>query len=358
MRNGAGIEGLSGSLAILHLISPAYLLETHMSSVDQLTIRSITKEDIPHVKQFVSQIFKVDEDCYEDWYEKWVENWGNERVPTVLVAQLQENLAGIAVIHYNAFHPHWVETMVGVHPNFQRQGLGRRLHEALSQARPLQPHHLGTTGAYYKGNDNAESFLFALGYQHTLDCHCVELDIQGFDFTHYLTLPALPEFNHLKIVSFTDLFTNPEMPQQVSDFLAYRYCQEHFWSPPQSLDHPVWKDVLLEGVLPELSFGLMTDDRVVGAATASIRSNDTLDMMWGYISRQYSIETAGLLLKIVYAHQFKAARDRGLTKGDIEVDTTDLVLSSLLSWFPICNDKVWRILQKPRTPSNHSGAAD
>jgi hypothetical protein len=29
MRNGAGIEGLSGSLAILHLISPAYLEEIH-----------------------------------------------------------------------------------------------------------------------------------------------------------------------------------------------------------------------------------------------------------------------------------------------------------------------------------------
>lgn len=45
-------------------------------------------------------------------------------------------------------------------------------------------------------------------------------------------------------------------------------------------------------------------------------------------------------------------------QGDIEVDTTDLVLSSLLNWLPICNDKVWRILQKPRTPSNYSSAAD
>jgi hypothetical protein len=53
-------------------------------------------------------------------------------------------------------------------------------------------------------------------------------------------------------------------------------------------------------------------------------------MMWGYISRQYSIEAAGLLLKTLYAHQFKAARDRGLTKGDIEVDTTDRILSTLL----------------------------
>jgi GNAT superfamily N-acetyltransferase len=325
-----------------------------MSSVDRVTIRSITKEDIPHVKQFVNQVFQVDGDCYENW----VENWGNERFPAVLVAEGQENLVGVAVIHYNAFHPHWVGLMVGVHPNFRRQGLGRWLHEALLQTSPLQPHHLGTKGSYYKGNDNAESFLFALGYQHTLDCHCIELDIQNFDFSHHLTPLSLSEFNHLKIVSFTDLFTNPKMPQQVSDFLACRYCEEHFWSPPQLPDHPVWEDVPLEGVLPKLSFALVTDDRVVGAATAGIRGNDTLDMMWGYISRQYSIETARLLLKGLYAHQFKAARDHGLYKADMEIDTTDGVSSSLLNWLPICDDKVWRILQKPRTPSNNSGAAD
>ena len=107
-----------------------------------------------------------------------------------------------------------------------------------------------------------------------------------------------------------------------------------------------------------MSFALVTNDQVVGAATAGIRDNDTLDMMWGYISRQHAIETGELLLKSLYAHQFKAARDRGLTKGDIEVDTTDRILSALLNWLPVCNDKVWRILQKPRTLPNHSGATD
>ncbi|MBW4472576.1 MAG: GNAT family N-acetyltransferase [Stenomitos rutilans HA7619-LM2] len=329
-----------------------------MSSVDQFTLRSITQDEIPRVKQFVKQVFQVDRDGYEDWYENWVEQWGSERVPTVLVAERQVNLVGVAVSHYNAFHPHWVEVMVGVHPNFRRQGLGRWLHQALLQASSLQPHHLGTNGSYYRGNDHAEAFLFALGYQHTLDCHCLELDLQGFDFSHHLTLPSLPECNHLKLVSFTDLFTHAEMPQHVSHFLAYRYGEEHFWSPPQPLEHPVWKDFPLKGVLPALSFGLLTDDRIVGAATACIQGNDTLDMMWGYISRQYSIETAGLLLQTLYAHQFKAARARGLTRGDIEVDTTDLVIFSLFHWFPIEKATVWRILQKPRTTSNHSGAAD
>jgi GNAT superfamily N-acetyltransferase len=319
-----------------------------MFSADRATIRSITKDDIPRVKQFVNQVFKVEGDCYEDWYENWVENWGKKRVPVVLVAEWQKNLVGVAVVHDNVFHPCWFNIMVGVHPNFRRQGLGTKLHQALLHASPFQPHHHGTNGAYYKGNDNAKSFLFALDYQHTLDCHCVELDIQNFDCSHHLTLPLQPKLTPLKIVSFIDLFIDPSMQWQVSNFLVSRYIEEHFWSPPQPSEHPVWKDVPLKDTLAELSFALLANDVVVGAVTAGIRENDTLDMKWGYISQQYSIETAGLLLKSLYAYQFKAARARGLNKADSEVDTTDLVYSSLLNWLPICNEKVWRILQRPR----------
>ncbi len=330
-----------------------------MFSVDQAAICSLTKADIPEVKKFVNQIFRSDGDCYEiSWYEGWIERWGNERIPVVLMAKWQEQLIGVAVVHNNTFHPHWIDIMVSVHQNFRRQGLGKRLHEALLQSSPFQPHHSGTDGSYYKGNDEAESFLFSMGYQHILDCHCLELNIENSDFSRWLTLPLKPELHHLKIVSCADLFTMPAMQQKVFDFLVSRYGEEHFWSPPQPSDHPDWQEIVFDGVLPELSFALVADDVVVGAATARATGDDTLDMIWGYVDRQYSIDTARSLLQSLYAHQFKAARDRGLTKAGIEVDTTDLVLSSLLDWFPTCDDQVWRVLQKPRTQFNQSGVVD
>ncbi|MBD1848119.1 hypothetical protein H6F89_33140 [Cyanobacteria bacterium FACHB-63] len=108
----------------------------------------------------------------------------------------------------------------------------------------------------------------------------------------------------------------------------------------------------------QLSFALIADHQVVGAVTAGVREEGTLDMIWGYISRRYSNPVAVSLLKSLYAHQFRAGRARGLTKADIEVDTTDAVLSALLDWLPVCEDRVWRILQRPRSLSAALIAAD
>jgi hypothetical protein len=276
----------------------------------------------------------------------------------MVIAEHQENLIGFAATYHNSLHPYWVEIIVAVAEPYRRQGLGRKLHEAALQVRPLEEHHLGIKGCYYKENESAEAFLLAMGYQLTLDCHCIELNIENFDFAHYLAIPSKISSNNLSIVSFTELFLIPTKQQEVFNFLVSRYIEEHFWLPSQPKDHSEWQEIVFEGVLPELSFALLAGNQVMGAVTAGISDNETLNMIWGYISRQYSKDEAVSLLKCLYAYQVKAARDRGLYKADMEIDTTDGVSSSLLNWLPICDDKVWRILQKPRTPSNNSGAAD
>ncbi len=159
--------------------------------------------------------------------------------------------------------------------------------------------------------------------------------------------------NNLSIISFTELFLIPAKQQKVCDFLVSRYIEEHFWSPPQPKDHPKWQEIILDGILPELSFALLSGDRVVGAVTAGINNDDTFSIIWGYISRQYAADQAVVLLKCLYAYQFKAACDRSLYRADMEIDTTDGVASALLNWLPIYDDKVWRILQCDRSGKVH-----
>jgi GNAT superfamily N-acetyltransferase len=322
-----------------------------MLSTDQATIRRMTEADIPNVKKFVNQTFGDEGDFYENHYR--IES----HIP-IIMAEQKGQLIGTAAVYHNSLHPYWVEIIVAVAESFRRQGLGKNLHEAALQARPLKDHHLGIKGCYYKENESAEAFLLAMGYQLTLDCHCIELNIENFDFAHYLAIPSKISSNNLSIVSFTELFLIPAKQQEVFDFLVSRYIEEHFWLPSHPKDHSEWQEVVFDGVLPELSFALLAGNQVMGAVTAGITDNETLNMIWGYISRQYSKDEAVSLLKCLYAYQVKAARDRGLYKADMEIDTTDGVSSSLLNWLPICDDKVWRILQKPRTPSNNSGAAD
>ncbi|MBT9316212.1 GNAT family N-acetyltransferase [Leptothoe spongobia] len=322
-----------------------------MSLADLARIRVMPEADIPNLKSFVDQTVG-DDYFYESTYS--VVN----PIP-VVVAEHQQKLVGVAAVYHNSLHPYWVKILVAVAEDARRQGLGRKLHEAALQARPLQQHHLGVEGDYDFGNEAAEGFLKSLGYQLRLDCHCFELSLEGFNFSHELVPPSQVTSNSLKIISLKDLFLTPTKQQEVFDFLVSRYTEEHFWSPPHPKDHPEWQKVISnKGILPELSFALLANGQVVGATTAGVTGDDTLDMIWAYVSRQYSTDEAILLLKCLLAHQFKAALDRGLSKAEGEIDTTDTVYCSLLNWLPICNDKVWRILQAPRTLLNHSDAAD
>ena len=322
-----------------------------MFSAQQSTIREMTQADIPNVQAFIKQTFRAKGDSYLSSYPIV------SHIP-VVIAEHDKNLIGAAAIYHNNLHPYWVQVVVAVAEHYRRQGLGRKLHDAALQARPLEEHHLGIEGDYCQGDQGAEAFLFAMGYELTLDCHCVELNIKEFDFTKYLDMPSQMASNNLSVASLKELFLVPGKQQDVSDFLVSSYTQEHFWSPPQPSDYHGWHKVVFDRILSELSFALLENDRVVGAVTAGITDNDTLDIIWGYISRQYATDEAVALLECLYAHQFTAARDRNLYKAELEIDTTDRVSSALLNWFPICDDEVWRILQRPQASSNHSGAAD
>lgn len=322
-----------------------------MASAQQLTIREMAQADIPNVQTFIKQTFGDEGDFYLSYYPIV------SHIPLV-IAEHDKKLVGAAAIRHNSLHPHWVEIIVAVAESYRRQGLGRKLYDAALQARPLEKRHIGINGCYYQENHSAEAFLFAMGYQLTLDCHCLELNIKHFDFSGHLAIPSQMVSHNLSIASFEELFLAPAKQQEVFDFLVSRYTEEHFWSPPHPKDHPEWQGIVFDRILPELSFALLEGDRVVGAVTAGMINNDTLNMIWGYISREYATDEAVALLKCLYAHQFKAARDRSVYKGEMEIDTTDGISSTLLNWLPIYDDKVWRILQKPRTPPNHSGAAD
>lgn len=300
--------------------------------------------DIPNVQMLIRQAFGDEDDDYLS------DNLTSDRV-RVVIAEYNSDLIGAAATYHNRLHPYVVGIFIVVAEPYRRQGIGRQLHDAVLQAYPLEKHHLAISGDYVQENiqkdQEAEAFLSAMGYQLVLDCHCVELNIENFDLTHHLAIPS--KFESLRITSLEALLTAPTKRQEVFDFLMLRYKEEHFWSPPQPKDYPAWKDIVFRGVLPEVSFALLEDDHVVGVSTAGISNNDTLDMHWAYISRQYSTDEAVALLKCLLTYQFKTARDHVLYKADMEIDTTNKVKSALLNWLPIYKDKVWHMLQKPRT---------
>jgi GNAT superfamily N-acetyltransferase len=132
-------------------------------------IRSMTEEDIPEVTQLIRESFGDESEFYLNYYPV-------DTYFPMVVAQNEQGIIGAATSYLNHGHPHWFKMMVAVDKNCRRQGIGKQLHEAALQARALEPTLQGLQGYCYKGEDEAENFMKALGHRLRLTCHILELD--------------------------------------------------------------------------------------------------------------------------------------------------------------------------------------
>jgi GNAT superfamily N-acetyltransferase len=303
----------------------------------QPSIRTMTQHDIPTIVKLIQETFLADEhEFYLDYYPIAM------RFPSV-VAELEHRIIGVAARYLSTLHPQWLRAMVAVDKPFRRQGIGTKLHEAALKARTLDETIYGLQGNCYIEETEAETFMTALGYKLRLDCHILELDLKQFN-----ARPVLPLYQqHLKILPFTELLETTAMKHRLFDFLVMRYIEEHAWSLPQSKDYPDWHDIVFDKVRQELSFALLDEETLVAASSVINETPEILDMCWAYSALEFGQEQAASFLKYLLAHQFRVALQLGLNKASLEVDSSDLVYSSLLEWLPIQNDKIWRILQKP-----------
>jgi GNAT superfamily N-acetyltransferase len=299
-------------------------------------IRPMIEEDVPKVTQLIKESFGDESDFYLDYYP--VDSYF-----PIVVAEDKQNIIGVATTYLNTGHPHWLKIMVAVDKNFRRQGIGKRLHEAALKARTLGPSLQGLQGHCYKGEDEAEHFIKALGYHLRLTCHILELDL-----TKRKSSPRLArKFGHLKVVSFTELLGSASMKQQLYDFLLTRYSEEHFWSPPMSKENARWAEIVFDDLRPELSFALLDGGRIVAASNVLNENPNVLDMCWFYSTLEYGQEAAGLLLRFLLACQFAEAWKAGLTKAALELDSTDRDKQGMLEWLPVQKVQPWQIFQKP-----------
>lgn len=307
----------------------------------QFTIRRMIEDDSPRVVQLVRDCFPEDSDFYLDYYPI------APRFP-VVIAEQSSSLLGVGVTYLNSLHPHWLKIMVAVDKNFRGQGIGKQLHDAAIKARDLSASIIGTQIHCYKGENEAEAFIKAMGYELRVNCHILELDL-----TKRKLSPRLArKFGHLEMMPFTKLLESSEMKQHLFDFLVNRYSEEHVWSPPQPKDHSDWEETVFDSLVPELSFALLDGQTIIAASSVVDDDSTLLNLGWQYVSREYADKVAVLFLKHLLAHQFATALESGLTGAELEMDISVVAdgtsdHSALLEWLPIERDRIWQIFQKP-----------
>jgi GNAT superfamily N-acetyltransferase len=299
-------------------------------------IRPMTEQDTSKVIQLVKESFGNEAEFYLDYYPVDTDS-------SVVIAESEQGIVGVATTYLSKVHPHWLKVMVTVAENFRGQGIGKQLHEAAVKARTLEPTLHGFQGHCYKGEDAAENFMKALGYSYHLTCHVLELDL-----TQQKPGPRLArKYGHFESVPFTKLLESESMKQHLYNFLLTRYTEEHFWSPPMPKDHPAWQEIIFDDLRPELSFALLDGERIVAASNVLNETPDVLDICWFYSTLEYGQEAALFFQKHLLACMFAEANKVGLMKAALELDSTDRDKQGLLEWLPVSKNKQWQIFQKP-----------
>jgi GNAT superfamily N-acetyltransferase len=301
----------------------------------------MTEDDVSRTTSLMQECFPENSDFYLDYYPI------TPRLPAV-IAEQGSSLVGVGVTYLNNLHPHQAVVMVAVDKDFRRQGVGRQLHDAAIKARDLPSNVIGTQMYCYKGEDEAEAFISALGYKLRINCHILELDLTK----HKLSSRLARKYGPLEIVPFTKLLESSEMKQHLFDFLVTRYSEEHIWSPPQPKDHPDWQETFFDGLVPALSFALLDGQTIVAASSVVEDDPTLLNLGWQYVDRNYSDEVAMLLLNHLLAYQFATALESGFSKAELEMDISVVAdgtsdYSVLLKWLPIERDQIWQIFQRP-----------
>ena len=263
----------------------------------------------------------------------------------VMIAQEEDKLLGFASLSHNTLHPNWVSPFVLVHPLYRRQGIGKALHEALWQTEQYKL-ETGFKADCSQENEESIGFLTALGYHKRLDSHSLYFEINEEDLQADLKIP--PIGTDLKCASFQELQSSRN---KLLNFLVARYRDEHDWSPPIAASHPIWKEVIFDDLNPTLSFALISQDQIIAAVTAE-SSEDMIHLFWAYASPEYAHDERVSMLRYLIARQLKAGLDQELYAGDIEIDSSDKVLSSLLDWFPQPEAFIWGIYQKSKNNQN------
>lgn len=273
------------------------------------------------------------------------ETIGSLAEQTVLAAHDGPELLGFATVSHNAIHPQWTRPFVLVAAEHRRHGIGTALHEALWE-RLRYSEEAGLQFGCSQTDSDTQAFLQALGYPLRLESHTLCFEITPEHFQPALASASALTEAGLTLASFRTL---APIRHKLLSFLVGRYRAEHVWSPPIDASNPLWKEVVFDDLNPDLSFALMQGDHIVAAVTAE-SSGGVLGIMWAYTD-EGNLAARTAWLRYVIAHQLDAAYQQGLREGDIEIDSTDEVLSALREEFPVLESDVWQIYQKPKPPA-------
>ena len=294
----------------------------------EIQIRDYQVSDEPQLEQIVLATFPHDETMRDHAY--FGETSSGPKYAKTVIALISDQLVGFASFYQNRlhYHPHDFRVNVLVLPDFQGQGVGQRLHRALSSDLPVQAARLRTVTPY---PSEAESFLRAFDYRPLLQSFSPELDVQAVKVNNYSSILSALKASGYHFVTLSEFGSRVEA--ELLNLCLEAYADTHVHSPPTLSED--WESIFLgKGCIDEAFFLALKGTRLIGFS--SLRwgdSKDEMESMWDGVSRSeralaYPLRLALKLRELEYA------RANQVNSLVWEVDSIDLVGMQLMEALP------------------------
>ncbi|NUM46718.1 MAG: GNAT family N-acetyltransferase [Anaerolineales bacterium] len=318
-------------------------MTTTGSSQDQIRFRSYDKTDEQVLINLLNMIWKGDVGAISYYTPtEWVDNANSfhRSIVAELVNETEKKVVGFGNISHYPTHPTHAFLNLNIHPNYQQQGLGKKLyHHLISLLKTYHPYPC--LSATYENQIRAVSFLKSHGFKELIRTYLPRLRVDQVDINKLKDITLQITAYGYQIYSMADLATDPERNQKLADLLFDIYAAIHPHNPPGNAMYEKRQEIFLSNLLPEATFIAIYEGEY--AATGSLLNSqrrEALDIGLFGVRKNHQIHALELALaikwyEITFAHQ---AQIKHLVA---EIDSTDSIGMAVLNALPFHPSSTW-----------------
>lgn len=263
---------------------------------------------------------------------------GSLNYSDAFIGKKENRLIAVSGFIKSELHPQSYKTVVAVLPEFRRKYYATKIHQVLIESGEKSP-DIKIDACCYSNQVDVQTFIKKLGYEHYLDCHTLELDVDK---------PFIVE-DSFEVKSYSELQSSGFDLNTLKTFLINRYIEAHSWNPPRDKNDPIWNYLRQERSNEELSFAIIKDGLICAASEGhsgvDIRGTN-FAIGWYYANQNCGISEIRLL-KTLLSNQLSKFKATGASTCYIEMDSSEHTTQELLKWLPI---KKMEILERYRMP--------
>ena len=271
-----------------------------------------------------------------------------EQNSSIISINEEGKLIGFASQCRNPLHDKTISIEICVHPNFQRQGTGTKLYNALMERFPSNKADFSLDIRCQGDNEEGKAFLNSLGFEKYLECH---------SNTFLISELKRIETNE-KIITLSEFYKSKGSAETIREFHTGRYDEDHEPFLPVTSNLEIRLDYYSDG---DHDFGvvLLENGKVVGCSFSYLNFEEEIEedceditCLHGYATG-LTADIEAIRVQAMYSYQSMLLKQANHKNIYIEFDSIERVSEQMLNWIPRTGSPLLRFQKKVNLTDSH-----